>query len=49
MDWNQVYTLLAVIEKLQGHPKLVALRDAAAKELEAMEPTGGNDGTTDTQ
>ncbi len=39
MDWNHALTLLMVIEKAIGHPKLKPLVDAAAAELEAMDPT----------
>ena len=33
--WNDVYTLLVVIEKLQGHPQLKDLLAKAQEELKA--------------
>jgi len=33
--WNDVYTLLVIIEKLQGHPQLKDLLAKAQEELNA--------------
>lgn len=39
MDWNQIYTLLIVIEKAAAHgPKMSWLAAAAQEELEGMKP-----------
>lgn len=41
MNWNQILTLLMVVEKSLGHPTLKFITDGAMKELQdlALKPT----------